>query len=87
MVPLTFHDVRVLRLASEDPEGRLFFSIAEDGSILLAGAGGGPPLPAEDAFPRLEELGLLSRDVSRSFVLTPLGWDALTLRTEDRPGA
>lgn len=77
MTSPTPHDLRVLRLASRDPEGRLFFFIAEDGSILLAGAGEDPPLAAEDAFPRLEEMGLLLRDVSRSFVLTPLGWETL----------
>jgi hypothetical protein len=34
-------------------------------------------MPAEEAFPKLEEMGLLRRDVRRSYVLTPSGWEAV----------
>lgn len=74
---LTPHDLTILHLAARDAEGRLTFYIAEDGSIALVGKGEATPLLAEDALPKLEELGLLSREVSRSYVLTPDGWDAV----------
>lgn len=76
---LTPHDLRVLRLASQDAEGRLTFFITEDGSIALRGKGEPEPLPAEDSLPKLDEWGLLSREVSRSYILTPEGWDAVKL--------
>jgi hypothetical protein len=74
---LTSHDLRILRLASEDPEGRLPFHIARDGSIALQGAGGAPPLPAGEGLPKLEDGGFLTREVERSYRLTPRGWRAL----------
>jgi len=72
---LTAHDRRILHLAARSPEGRLTFHLDADGSIALLGPGEVQPLPAEDSLPRLEELGLMSRAVSRSYVLTPAGWD------------
>jgi hypothetical protein len=39
------------------------------------GKGEPSPLPAEGSLPKLEEMGLLSRELSRSYVLTPRGWD------------
>jgi hypothetical protein len=75
--PLTPHDLRILQLAAQDPEGCLTFYITQDGSIALLGTGAFEPLPAEDSFPRLEELGYLRREVSCTFVLTPSGWDAV----------
>lgn len=74
---LTSHDMTILRLAARDAEGRLTFFIAEDGSIALLGKGETRPLLAEDSLPKLEEAGLLSREVSRSYVLTPEGWEAV----------
>ncbi len=74
---LTAHDQKILRLAAKDAEGCLTFFIAEDGSIALLGRGETQPLPAEDSFPKLEEMGMMSREVGRTYVLTPLGWDAL----------
>jgi hypothetical protein len=74
---LTAHDLSILHLAARDIEGRLSFYIAEDGSIALLGKGVARPLFAEDSLPKLEELGLVSRDVSRTYVLTPEGWEAL----------
>ena len=74
---LTAHDQKILRLAAKDAEGCLTFYIAEDGSIALLGRGETQPLPAEDSFPKLEEMGIMSREVSRTYVLTPLGWDTL----------
>lgn len=76
-MPLTSHDLSILRLAARDVEGRLTFFISEDGSIALLGKGETQPLLAEDSLPKLEELGLLSREVSRSYVLTPEGWEAV----------
>lgn len=72
---LTPHDLRILRLATRDAEGRLTFFIDEDGSIALVGKGEQASLPAKESLPKLEEMGLLSREVSRSYVLTPRGWD------------
>ena len=74
---LTDHDLRILHLASLDAEGRLSFQITAEGSIALLGKGGTHPLPAKDSFPKLEEMGLVSREVSRSYVLTPEGWEAV----------
>lgn len=72
---LTDHDLTILHLAAKDAEGCLTFYMAEDGCIALLGAGESQPLLAEDALPKLEELGLLSREVSRTYVLTPEGWE------------
>lgn len=72
---LTSHDLRILKLASHDAEGRLTFHITEEGSIALSGKGEPEPLPADGSLPKLEEMGLLSREVSRSYVLTPKGWE------------
>ena len=71
---LTSHDHRILQLASQDSQGRLTFRIAEDGSIALQGQGSPDPVAAEGSLPKLEELGFLSREVSRSYVLTDEGW-------------
>lgn len=72
---LTAHDLHILRLATRDVGGRLTFCIAEDGSIALMGKGDEGPVSAEGSLPKLEEMGLLSREISRSYVLTPKGWD------------
>jgi hypothetical protein len=74
---LTPHDLHVLQLASRDAEGRLTFYIAEDGSIALMGKGEAKPMFAEDSLPKLEDLGLMTRELSRSYVLTPEGWEAV----------
>lgn len=76
-MPLTDHDFRILHLATRDVEGRLSFYIGEDGSIALTAKGELNPVPAEGSLPKLEEMGLLSRELSRSYVLTPQGWDAV----------
>lgn len=76
-MPLSPHDLLVLRLATRDAEGRLTFYIAGDGSIALVGRGAPTPVSAEDSLPRLEELGFLARERSRSYVLTPEGWEAV----------
>jgi hypothetical protein len=74
---LTSNDLRILRFAAEDPEGRLGFYLTEEGTIALTRRGVARPMPAEDAFPGLEEKGLLVREVSRSFVLSQRGWEAV----------
>jgi hypothetical protein len=74
-MPLTAHDRRILHLAARSTEGRLTFCLKEDGSVVLMGMGEDRPLPAQDSIPRLEQLGLMSRAVNRSYVLTPAGWD------------
>jgi hypothetical protein len=74
---LTAHDQAVLRLASQDAEGCLTCFITEDGSIALKGKRAAHLLRAEDSLPKLEELGLLIREVSRSYVLTPQGWESV----------
>ena len=71
---LTSHDLQILHLASTDAEGRLTFRIAEDGSIALQGKGSPGALAAEGSLPKLEEMGLLDREVSRSYALTETGW-------------
>jgi hypothetical protein len=76
-MPLTSHDLRILQLAAQDAQGRLGFCITEEGALALMGTGASTPMPAEEAFPKLEELGLLRRDVRRSYVLTPSGWEAV----------
>ena len=72
---LTDHDLRVLRLASQNLEGRVSFFLSDEGTVMLAGERGGEPLPARDALFRLEAYGLLQRVLNRSFLLTPQGWD------------
>ena len=74
---LTSHDRCVLHLASRDAEGRLGFYMDEDGVITLVGKGELVAVPAEESLPKLEEVGLLSLDLSRSYVLTPKGWEAV----------
>lgn len=74
---LTPNDLAILRFAADDPEGRLSFFLTEEGTIALTRPGVEHPLPAGDAFPGLEEKGLLVREVSRSFVLSVRGWEAL----------
>ena len=72
---LTPHDLHILRLASGNPEGRIGFGISREGSIQFFPMGDPAPVPAEDALPKLEDLGFLKREVNRSYVLTPEGWD------------
>jgi hypothetical protein len=76
-MPLTSHDLRILQLASRDAQGRLTFCITEEGAIALLGTGEPQPVSAEEALPKLEELGLLRRAVGRSYILTPAGWEAV----------
>lgn len=76
-VQLTSHDRCVLHLASRDAEGRLGFYLDEDGVITLLGKGESQPVPAEESLPKLEEGGLLSRGLSRTYVLTPQGWETV----------
>lgn len=83
---LTPHDIRILRLAACDAEGRLSFHITSEGAIALVGKGDPRPLHADDALPKLEELGLLSRELSRSYVLTPKGWEAVMPVAQDGSG-
>ena len=77
ITPLTSHDLRILHLASQDVEGRLAFHVTEDGTLTLLGVGATGALAGEDSFPRLVELGLLARGMSRTFILTPGGWDVI----------
>ena len=72
---LTAHDLHILHLASGSPEGRIGFGISPEGSILFLPEGGQAPVLAEGALPRLEDLGYLKREINRSYVLTPEGWD------------
>ena len=81
-MPLTPHDLRILHLASHDAEGRLSFHLAGDGSIALLARGSAEPLPGEDSFPRLEDLGLMTRAVRWSYVLTPEGWEVVMAEGE-----
>ncbi len=74
---LSDHDLRVLQLAAGDLEGRITFSLSEEGDLLL-GTRDGATLPAEDSLPRLEAFGLVRRVPSRAYVLTPQGWDTAT---------
>jgi hypothetical protein len=74
---LTTHDLSILRLAARDAQGRLSYCLAEDGSTALLGEDGARPLGARDSLPRLEAWGLVSRKASRTYVLTPDGWDVL----------
>lgn len=76
-MPLTPHDLRILNLASRDVEGRLGFHLTEDGSIAVLAGGTAESLPGEDSFPRLEDLGLMTRAVRWSYVLTPEGWEVV----------
>lgn len=73
---LTDHDLAVLRLAARDLEGRVAFFLTEEGAGMLMESRGEAMLPAEDALPRLEALGLLRRALNCTYVLTPQGWDA-----------
>ena len=72
---LTDHDLRVLRLASQDLEGRISYFLTEEGEVMVPGDQGGGPISAEGALSRLEASGLLRRALNRSYVLTPQGWD------------
>ena len=72
---LTPNDLCVIRFAAADPEGRVGFHLTDEGTIALTRHGVASPLPAGDAFPGLEEMGLLVREVSRSFVLSERGWE------------
>jgi len=79
---LTPHDQRILRLASTDGQGRLTFHITENGAIALLGRDRTQLLLAEDSLPKLEEEGYLNRELGRSYVLTPKGWDAVNTHLE-----
>lgn len=81
---LTPHDLRILHLAAQDAEGRLTFHITDEGAIALQGCGSRESLPAGDSLPKLDEWGLLSLQVHRSYVLTPEGWEAIR---QGMPGA
>ncbi|HEX9082663.1 MAG TPA: hypothetical protein VF768_10310, partial [Holophagaceae bacterium] len=72
---LTDHDLKVLRLAADDLEGRLTFALTGEGDLQLR-ARSGKTLLARDSLPRLEAFGLIRRVPSRAYVLTPQGWDA-----------
>jgi len=74
---LTSHDRCVLHLASRDAEGRLGFYLDEEGVVKLLGKGETQAVPAEESLPKLEEGGLLSLDLSHSYVLTPKGWETV----------
>ena len=76
-MPLSAHDLQILDLAAISPEGRIGFGISEEGTLQFYPAGRPSPVPAEDALPRLDDLGYLRREVNRSYVLTPRGWDAV----------
>jgi len=76
-VQLTSHDRCVLHLASRDAEGRLGFYLDEEGVITLLCKGEVQPVPAEESLPKLEQGGLLTRDLSHSYVLTPKGWETV----------
>lgn len=76
-MPLSAHDLQILDLAAISPEGRIGFGISEEGTLQLYPTGRLSAVPAEDALPRLDDLGYLRRDVNRSYVLTPKGWEAV----------
>ncbi len=76
-VQLTSHDRCVLHLASRDAEGRLGFDLDEEGVITLLAKGETQAVPAEESLQKLEEGGLLSRGLCRTYVLTPKGWEAV----------
>ena len=82
---LTPNDLRILRFAAEDPEGRLDFCLTEEGHIALTRRGDATCLCAGDAFPGLEEKGFLVREVSRSFVLSVRGWALVRQMEESAP--
>jgi hypothetical protein len=79
---LTPNDLCILHFAAGDPEGRLSFFLTEEGTIALTRRGVEAPVPAGDAFPGLEEKGLLVREVSRSFVLSVSGWEMVQATAE-----
>ncbi|GLH71224.1 hypothetical protein GETHPA_27570 [Geothrix rubra] len=74
---LSPHDLQILDLAAISPEGRIGFGLSEEGTLQFLPAGRPAPVPAGDALPRLDDLGYLRREVNRSYVLTPEGWDAV----------
>lgn len=74
---LTCHDRCVLHLASRDAEGRLGFSLDEEGLVTLLGKGETQAVPAGESLSKLEAFGMLNRDLSRSYVLTPKGWETV----------
>jgi hypothetical protein len=76
-MPLSAHDLQILSLAAVSPEGRIGFGLSEEGTLQFLPAGRPGPVPAGDALPRLDRLGFLRREVNRSYVLTPEGWDAV----------
>ena len=74
-MPLSAHDLQILDLAAISPEGRIGFGLSEEGTLQFYPAGRALPVPVGDALPRLERMGCLKREVNRSYVLTPEGWD------------
>lgn len=74
-MPLSAHDLQILDLAALSPEGRIGFGISEEGALQVYPAGRANPVPVGDALSRLERMGCLKREVNRSYVLTPEGWD------------
>ncbi len=74
---LTAHDLRILQHASTDVQGCLTYTLSAEGSLLLQGRGLAQPLPAGDSLPKLEQIGLVSRGLHRTLVLTPQGWDVV----------
>ncbi|HEX9008991.1 MAG TPA: hypothetical protein VF804_01400 [Holophagaceae bacterium] len=76
-MPLSAHDLQILDLAAVSPEGRIGFGISEEGTLQFYPTDRPSPVPAGDALPRLDDLGYLRREVNRSYVLTPRGWDAV----------
>lgn len=74
-MPLSPHEFQILDLAAITPEGRIGFGISEEGTLQLYPAGRALPVAVGDALPRLERMGCLKREVNRTYVLTPEGWD------------
>ncbi len=72
---VTEHDLRILRLAAAHPEGRIGFDISPVGTLRFIPLTSAPEVEAEDALPKLEDMGLLKREIHRSYVLTPEGWE------------
>ena len=72
---LSARDLQILDLAAITPEGRIGFGISEEGTLQVYPVGRSHPVVVGDALPRLERMGCLKREVNRTYVLTPEGWD------------
>ena len=72
---LSARDLQILDLAAVTPEGRIRFGISEEGMLQIYPIGRPHPVVVGDALPRLERMGCLKREVNRTYVLTPEGWD------------